>query len=115
MIKVPSEGNDNPINKVIFYKKPKGRNLSPAVLEDKEVQEMVSINHGYGLQLQHNYACLHGININLNFDQANPCACILGPTLPHEIFCEGYIILYIHVEPSLRLACTYNFNCRLQC
>ena len=42
MIKVPSEGNDNPIDKVIFYKKPKGKNLLPAVLQDKEVQEMVS-------------------------------------------------------------------------
>ena len=43
MIKVPSEGTNNPIDKVIFYKKPKGRNLSPAVLKDKDVQEMVSI------------------------------------------------------------------------
>ena len=44
MIQVPSEGNDNPIDKVIFYKKPKGKNLPPAVLELEEVQQMVSNN-----------------------------------------------------------------------
>ena len=42
MIKVPSEGNDNPIDKVTFYKKPIGKNVSPAVLEDKKVKAMVS-------------------------------------------------------------------------
>ena len=42
MIQVPSEGNDNPIDKVIFYKKPKEKNLPPAVLEPKEVKQMVS-------------------------------------------------------------------------
>lgn len=42
VIKVPSEGNDNPIDKVRFYKKPKGINHSPIVLKDKEVEEMVS-------------------------------------------------------------------------
>ena len=41
MIRVPSEGNDNPIDEVIFYKKPKGKNLPPAVLKVKEVKEMV--------------------------------------------------------------------------
>ena len=43
MIKVPSEGSENPIEKVIFYQKPKGKNLPPAVLEPKEVRDMVSL------------------------------------------------------------------------
>lgn len=42
MIKVPSEGNDNPIDEVTFYKKPIGKNVSPAVLKDNEVKAMVS-------------------------------------------------------------------------
>jgi hypothetical protein len=42
MIKVPSEGNDNPIDKVIFYKKPKGKKVSPTVLKGEEVKAIVS-------------------------------------------------------------------------
>ena len=52
MIQVPSEGNDNPIDKVIFYKKPKEKNLPPAVLKPKEVKQMVSNHHGYWLVYQ---------------------------------------------------------------
>ena len=43
MIQVPSEGSENPIEKVIFYKKPKGKNLPPVVLEPKEVKDMVNL------------------------------------------------------------------------
>ena len=39
-IKLPSEMNDNPINGILFYKKPKSGN-DIELLTKKEVQEMV--------------------------------------------------------------------------
>ena len=39
-IKLPSEMNDNPINGILFYKKPKSGN-DIQLLTKKEVQEMV--------------------------------------------------------------------------
>ena len=43
MIQVPSEGIENPTEKVLFYKKAKGKNHPPAVLMSKEVKDMVRI------------------------------------------------------------------------
>ena len=50
MIEIPSEGKDNPVKAVIFYKKNKGKNQPPVVLMPEEVNEMVSVNlnsHNY--------------------------------------------------------------------
>ena len=41
---IPSEGTDNPIKDVIFYKKTKGKNQSPIVLMPEEVDAMVSVS-----------------------------------------------------------------------
>jgi hypothetical protein len=40
-IKLPSESNDNPIDEILFYKKPKSGNNTIALLTKREVQEMV--------------------------------------------------------------------------
>ena len=44
MIEIPSEGTDNPVKAVLFYKKSKGKNQPPVVLTESEVNELVSIN-----------------------------------------------------------------------
>jgi hypothetical protein len=40
-IKLPSEKNDNPIDEILFYKKPKSGNNDIELLTKREVQEMV--------------------------------------------------------------------------
>lgn len=40
-IKLPSEMNDNPIDGILFYKKPKSGNDDIKLLTKREVQEMV--------------------------------------------------------------------------
>ena len=45
MIKIPSEDNENPVQKVIFYRKPKGKNQPADALINEEVKDMVSLNN----------------------------------------------------------------------
>ena len=41
MIQVPSEENDNPVDKVLFYQKPNSKKDPPTLLTNKEIKEMV--------------------------------------------------------------------------
>ena len=41
-IKFSSENKDNPVNEVLFYRKPKGGSNPIEILTKKDVQEMVS-------------------------------------------------------------------------
>ena len=41
MIKVPSEVNENPVQQVIFYRKPKGKHQPAEALSNEEVKDMV--------------------------------------------------------------------------
>ena len=52
-IKLPSEMNDNPINGILFYKKPKSGN-DIELLTKREVQEMV-----YNIIVKLNYYSYH--------------------------------------------------------
>ena len=42
MIKIPSEVNENPVQQVIFYRKPKGKHQPAEALSIEEVKDMVS-------------------------------------------------------------------------
>lgn len=41
-IKLPSESRDNPVEEILFYRKPKGDSSPIETLTREEVQEMVS-------------------------------------------------------------------------
>lgn len=56
MIKIPSEGRENPVQQVIFYRKPKGKNQPADVLVDEEVKDMVKV-HAWDIRLKSMYIC----------------------------------------------------------